>query len=746
MEGGALFNSGFLGASFNWWIGQIADDATWRDNILPGKFESANQIPGWGRRYKVRIIGLHDQGETEIKSDQLPWAQVMYPVTAGGGQGASGQTPNLRQGNMVFGFFLDGQEQQVPVIMGVLGNNAQTQLATKIGDGRVTNTQPGSLATSGNAVSASGDTDTNRKVPDDDKVSAKPTPPGTPPATPKPGVVLDRFGIDPTRPLTRAERNAQQSAIAEADRLGETGAVREARIANAVVAATRQEAEAAASPASPAVPGATIENPDAIHRTNTRDTKSLDQYLKKTVLLSPCDPVGSSMKGMQTEIENLTKDIDKVLQTKNAYVDAVSEVTSKVSDITRQVTKAAGQVQGIAGQVGDVAGQVGGIVGQVQGIAGGIDGIGDIPGALGGIGDLLGQVDDSAEKIEALMEQYTPKLAKHMKVVTNKIGEYTSKKINEAIGPLADTMFPNQRFQFLDMKIEINEKLKCLFSKITDGLGAQILGALKKGLDKKTPSAGKEDLPAFPGNVPGISAFPGNAPVVPICSVEKLTGDIIATNMEDIDTTIKEITKSVESFLNDIQTGPSVAGQVGDVAGQIGDVAGQVGDVAGQVGGIAGQIGGIAGQVGGIAGQVGGIAGQIGGIAGQVGGLLGGLGGLGGIKIPDIGGSIASALSFENITLNIFGCDAKPNCPVSDFYTLQEGGGAAEEPARPGEVSKKATDPNAEKIVSEPISPIATPANDTQDLLSAENTRLQGNETSGSFNPGGAASGGTLAE
>jgi hypothetical protein len=80
MEGGALFNSGFLGASFNWWIGQIAADSTWRDNILPGKFDDANQIPGWGRRYKVRIIGLHDQGETEIASDQLPWAQVMYPM------------------------------------------------------------------------------------------------------------------------------------------------------------------------------------------------------------------------------------------------------------------------------------------------------------------------------------------------------------------------------------------------------------------------------------------------------------------------------------------------------------------------------------------------------------------------------------------------------------------------------------------------------------------------------------------
>ena len=86
-----------------------------------------------GKRYKVRIIGLHDKEETEIASDQLPWAQVMYPITAGGGQASASQTPNLRHGMFVFGFFLDGQEQQVPVIMGVLGNNAQTKLGKEIG-------------------------------------------------------------------------------------------------------------------------------------------------------------------------------------------------------------------------------------------------------------------------------------------------------------------------------------------------------------------------------------------------------------------------------------------------------------------------------------------------------------------------------------------------------------------------------------------------------------------------------------
>jgi len=133
MSEGTLFNPGFLGASFNWWIGQIADDSTWRDNIVPGKFEDKKSIPGWGRRYKVRIIGLHDQEEETINSEELPWAQVMYPITAGGGQTNSAQTPNLRQGNFVFGFFLDGQEQQVPVIMGVLGNNAQTELKRKTG-------------------------------------------------------------------------------------------------------------------------------------------------------------------------------------------------------------------------------------------------------------------------------------------------------------------------------------------------------------------------------------------------------------------------------------------------------------------------------------------------------------------------------------------------------------------------------------------------------------------------------------
>ena len=171
---GGLFNPGFLGSSFLWWVGQIADDSTWRDNIHPGNYEDKYSIPGWGKRYKVRIIGLHDQGETEIESKDLPWANIMYPVTAGGFQTNSGASSQLRQGNMVFGFFLDGQDQQVPVIMGVLGNNSQTELSQIIGDNSVTNAQAGSIAKSGYASGSKSKGNAKEITPDQDKVIKQP--------------------------------------------------------------------------------------------------------------------------------------------------------------------------------------------------------------------------------------------------------------------------------------------------------------------------------------------------------------------------------------------------------------------------------------------------------------------------------------------------------------------------------------------------------------------------------------------
>lgn len=274
MEGtGALFNPGFLGGSFLWWVGQIVDDSTWRENISEGKYEDKNSVPGWGRRYKVRIIGLHDQGEATIPSDQLPWAQIMYPVTAGGGQAGARQTSQLRQGNMVFGFFLDGQERQVPVIMGILGNNSQTALSQQnstVAD-TVTDTQPGSIAKSGYSTGTKEKSGSSLEVPpDSDKVIKQP-----------------------------------------------------ARDSNG------NEAGPGAAP----VPGATFENADSVHQIDSADVKRQEKCDEKIVILKPEELVDSAMKGIQTAIDNLTKKIDKYLQSLQSYVDAVTNVIEDIQSL-----------------------------------------------------------------------------------------------------------------------------------------------------------------------------------------------------------------------------------------------------------------------------------------------------------------------------------------------------------------------------------------------------------------------------
>ena len=176
MEGN-LFNSGFLGSKFLWWIGQVADDRTWRENQNPKKVEDPKEeTPGWGYRYKVRIMGCHDQDESSVSSENLPWAQVMYSVW-GGGLGGSRQTPGIKQGMFVFGFFLDGQDQQVPVIMGILGSNSKTvvkDLKTGISGGENFVPQSGW---------ANADTDESKIVPDEQIATTEPSSVGTTEAT-----------------------------------------------------------------------------------------------------------------------------------------------------------------------------------------------------------------------------------------------------------------------------------------------------------------------------------------------------------------------------------------------------------------------------------------------------------------------------------------------------------------------------------------------------------------------------------
>ena len=344
-EGAALFDPGFLGTQFVWWLGQVADDSEWRDNILPGKFEDANSIPGWGRRYKVRIMGIHDKEEESIPSDQLPWASVMYPITAGGGQTGASQTPMIRQGNFVFGFFMDGQDQQVPVIMGIMGHNAQTPMTKKIGT-----TESNFSPTSGYAEGKRPATGNAKPIaPDDGLLVKKPTDPklAAALAPPPPGVQLNKFGLRPDQPLSaipgglQVANDAREQARNEGKSFQEVEDAAMKAVADQVAKLRRQQE----SPAAPSVGTPTKENPDAVHQLTAADTKREAKIRECQVVLKP-DPdqfVQTAINAIQTVIKKLTDRLNSYFGAISSYVDAVSNtinnVQKLVSDAACEIAK-----------------------------------------------------------------------------------------------------------------------------------------------------------------------------------------------------------------------------------------------------------------------------------------------------------------------------------------------------------------------------------------------------------------------
>lgn len=113
----SLLKSNFVGRDgFRWWVGQIAPIKEWAAN-------ATQKGQGWGFRYKVRIMGYHPQNQVELPDKDLPWAQTILPTTAGTGGGGYAQNVKLQQGDVVLGFFLDGDDAQIPVIIGAFGRS-----------------------------------------------------------------------------------------------------------------------------------------------------------------------------------------------------------------------------------------------------------------------------------------------------------------------------------------------------------------------------------------------------------------------------------------------------------------------------------------------------------------------------------------------------------------------------------------------------------------------------------------------
>jgi predicted ThiF/HesA family dinucleotide-utilizing enzyme len=81
---------------FTWWIGIVEDR---QDPLKLG-------------RCRVRCVGWHAEDKMHLPTNMLPWATPSYPVN-------NTNTYTPKEGDMVFGFFMDGENAQNPIILGV---------------------------------------------------------------------------------------------------------------------------------------------------------------------------------------------------------------------------------------------------------------------------------------------------------------------------------------------------------------------------------------------------------------------------------------------------------------------------------------------------------------------------------------------------------------------------------------------------------------------------------------------------
>ena len=113
MDDSNNIKTNFLGKDgFRWWIGQVPPAPNHKVNFNINK--------NWGLKRRVRIMGYHPD-EKKLPDVDLPLAIVLLPPTAGTGAKNQAQSIHIEPGEIVLGFFLDGDDAQVPAIIASFG-------------------------------------------------------------------------------------------------------------------------------------------------------------------------------------------------------------------------------------------------------------------------------------------------------------------------------------------------------------------------------------------------------------------------------------------------------------------------------------------------------------------------------------------------------------------------------------------------------------------------------------------------
>jgi hypothetical protein len=100
-----MYDKDFLGKNNFIWFNGVVED---------------RQDPQKLGRLRVRCVGIHTQNKDDLPTSDLPWSQLIHPITSSGISGLGSSPGFIVEGTWVFGYFRDGYAMQEPMIIGTL--------------------------------------------------------------------------------------------------------------------------------------------------------------------------------------------------------------------------------------------------------------------------------------------------------------------------------------------------------------------------------------------------------------------------------------------------------------------------------------------------------------------------------------------------------------------------------------------------------------------------------------------------
>ena len=188
-------------------------------------------------------------------------------------------------------------------------------------------------------------------------------------------------------------------------------------------------------------------------------------------------------------------------------------------------------------------------------------------------------ITQGVKDLKKVIKDSSKQQAKYMKVVMDKVKQYTEKKLNKEMTAAVSALPSCKRWQFLDLKDNMTQNMLSSFNQMSGGMDGLMEGILNDMLKLDGPNGIIEKAKqAAINSIANGNEKPKAIPRVPVCSSESVIARAIAANKDQITKMNENIISGMDGFIGDMmkEFADSGGGSITDMFSKLGDIKGNM--------------------------------------------------------------------------------------------------------------------------------------------------------------------------